>query len=55
MRDPLLASAGLDRLAHGATVLTITGKSYRLATTAALGVRPAATPTGATGAAGADA
>jgi len=30
--DPLLASAGLDRLAHGATVLTITGKSYRLGT-----------------------
>jgi DNA replication protein DnaC len=29
--DPLLASAGLDRLGHGATVLTITGKSYRLA------------------------
>jgi DNA replication protein DnaC len=28
--DPLLASAGLDRLAHGATVVTITGKSYRL-------------------------
>jgi len=28
--DPLLASAGLDRLAHGATVLTITGRSYRL-------------------------
>jgi len=28
--DPLLASAGLDRLAHGATVVTVTGKSYRL-------------------------
>lgn len=28
--DPLLASAGLDRLAHGATVVTITGRSYRL-------------------------
>jgi len=28
--DPLLASAGLDRLAHSATVVTITGKSYRL-------------------------
>jgi DNA replication protein DnaC len=28
--DPLLASAGLDRLAHAATVVTITGKSYRL-------------------------
>jgi DNA replication protein DnaC len=28
--DPLLANAGLDRLAHGATVVTITGKSYRL-------------------------
>jgi len=29
--DPLLASAGLDRLGHRATVLTITGRSYRLA------------------------
>jgi len=29
--DPLLASAGLDRLADRAVVLTITGKSYRLA------------------------
>lgn len=29
--DPLLASAGLDRLAHRATVITITGRSYRLA------------------------
>jgi DNA replication protein DnaC len=29
--DPLLASAGLDRLGHGAAVLTITGRSYRLA------------------------
>ncbi len=28
--DPLLASAGLDRLADRATVLTITGPSYRL-------------------------
>lgn len=28
--DPLLANAGLDRLAHGATVVLITGKSYRL-------------------------
>lgn len=28
--DPLLASAGLDRLAHAATVVTVTGKSYRL-------------------------
>lgn len=28
---PLLASAGLDRLAHRASVLTITGRSYRLA------------------------
>ena len=27
--DPLLASAGLDRLAHQAEVLVITGKSYR--------------------------
>jgi len=29
--NPLLASAGLDRLAHRASVLTITGRSYRLA------------------------
>ena len=29
--DPLLASAGLDRLAHRATVVLITGRSYRLA------------------------
>jgi len=29
--DPLLGSAGLDRLGHGAAVLTIAGKSYRLA------------------------
>lgn len=28
--DALLASAGLDRLGHRATVLTITGRSYRL-------------------------
>lgn len=28
--DPLLASAGLDRLGHRAIVLRITGKSYRL-------------------------
>lgn len=28
--DPLLASAGLDRLAHRATVLLITGRSFRL-------------------------
>ncbi len=27
--DPLLASAGLDRLAHNASVLVITGPSYR--------------------------
>lgn len=27
--DPLLASAGLDRLAHRATVLVITGTSFR--------------------------
>ena len=27
--DPLLASAGLDRLTHGAHVLVITGASYR--------------------------
>jgi len=27
--DPLLASAGLDRLAHNAYVLIITGASYR--------------------------
>jgi DNA replication protein DnaC len=30
--DPLLASAGLDRLAHRASVILITGQSYRLAT-----------------------
>ncbi|HEY3080018.1 MAG TPA: IS21-like element helper ATPase IstB [Chloroflexota bacterium] len=29
--DPLLANAGLDRLAHRATVLLVTGRSYRLA------------------------
>jgi DNA replication protein DnaC len=29
--DPLLASAGLDRLGHRAIVLRITGRSYRLA------------------------
>lgn len=29
--DPLLANAALDRLAHGAAVVTITGRSYRLA------------------------
>jgi DNA replication protein DnaC len=29
--DPLLANAGLDRLAHRAAVLLITGRSYRLA------------------------
>lgn len=29
--DPLLASAGLDRLAHQATTLLISGRSYRLA------------------------
>jgi DNA replication protein DnaC len=29
--DPLLASAGLDRLAHDASVVTMTGRSYRLA------------------------
>ena len=46
--DPLLASAGLDRLAHGATVLTITGKSYRLA-------NPTARLAPAAGAGGADA
>ena len=28
--DPLLANAGLDRLAHRALVLLITGPSYRL-------------------------
>lgn len=27
--DPLLASAGLDRLAHHAETLVITGNSYR--------------------------
>ena len=29
--DPLLANAGLDRLAHRALVLLVTGRSYRLA------------------------
>ena len=43
--DPLLASAGLDRLAHGATVLTITGKSYRLGSAPAATGIPAATGT----------
>lgn len=28
--DPLLANAGLDRLAHRATVLLINGRSYRM-------------------------
>lgn len=28
--DPLLAGAGLDRLGHGATVILITGRSFRL-------------------------
>lgn len=31
--DPLLASAGLDRLGHRAIVVTITGRSYRMAPT----------------------
>ena len=35
--DPLLASAGLDRLAHQAEVLVITGKSYRAQKAAASG------------------
>jgi DNA replication protein DnaC len=43
--DPLLASAGLDRLAHGATVLTITGRSYRLASMAATTATATATAT----------
>jgi len=34
--DPLLASAGLDRLAHLAQVLVITGPSFRAQTTASL-------------------
>jgi DNA replication protein DnaC len=55
--DPLLASAGLDRLAHGATVVTITGRSYRLATPATTAGGPAAPssapPTGAPGTRGA--
>jgi hypothetical protein len=29
--DPLLASAALDRLLHGARVVLISGRSYRLA------------------------
>jgi len=35
--DPLLANAGLDRLGHRATVLTITGRSYRLSQRVAQG------------------
>jgi len=31
--DPLLANAGLDRLAHNATVLMISGRSFRLSRT----------------------
>ena len=32
--DPLLANATLDRLTHGAVVLTITGRSFRLSSRA---------------------
>lgn len=42
--DPLLASAGLDRLAHRATVLMITGRSYRLAQRGASGEEALFTP-----------
>jgi DNA replication protein DnaC len=34
--NPLLASAGLDRLAHLAESLVITGRSYRAASSAVL-------------------
>ena len=52
--NPLLASAGLDRLAHRASVLTITGRSYRLAqrengASASLFAPPASAEDGETG------
>ena len=52
--NPLLASAGLDRLAHRAIMLTITGRSYRLAqradgTSTALFAAPASGADDATG------
>jgi len=52
--NPLLASAGLDRLAHRAMMLTITGRSYRLAqhgdgTSTALFTSPASRGNDATG------
>lgn len=38
--DPLLANAGLDRLAHRATVLMISGRSFRLAQSTLTEVSP---------------
>jgi len=38
--NPLLASAGLDRLAHHAETVVITGRSFRAASTAASGPQP---------------
>jgi DNA replication protein DnaC len=38
--NPLLASAGLDRLAHHAETVVITGRSFRATSTAANGTQP---------------
>jgi DNA replication protein DnaC len=38
--NPLLASAGLDRLAHHAETVVITGRSFRAASTATSGSQP---------------
>jgi DNA replication protein DnaC len=38
--NPLLASAGLDRLAHHAETVVMTGRSFRAASTAANGTQP---------------
>jgi DNA replication protein DnaC len=38
--NPLLASAGLDRLAHRAETVVIQGRSFRAASTAASGAQP---------------
>lgn len=38
--NPLLASAGLDRLAHHAETVVITGRSFRAASTAVNGTQP---------------
>jgi DNA replication protein DnaC len=40
--NPLLASAGLDRLAHHAETVVITGRSFRAAASAASGPQPSA-------------